>query len=326
MIAFAARRLLNALAIVLFATIVSFVILRLAPGDPLLAAADGSATNAATRAMLRARYGLDQPLLVQAAAYFTRVARGDLGTSIVEQRPVATVLADALPTTLVLSGAGLCLAILLGIAIGTLQGWRPHDRLGALFGNALTALYTVPELVLAIVLLALFGVQLGLFPVGGMSDPLVELTGGIVARARDRVWHLTLPGVALALAWGAAIARQQRAAMREISDEQFVRTAYAKGVPGRTVWLHHAMRPALPTTIALIGTMLPALVGGTVVIEALFSWPGMGSLIVRAVGLRDYPVVAGAVVLVATAVAAGTLCTDLLVHLADPRSRDSTTT
>jgi peptide/nickel transport system permease protein len=316
------RRLVHAVAIVAIATVASFVLLRLAPGDPLLASVAQPGMSAAARAELRARHGLDRPLPAQVMAYSAAVVRGDLGLSIVEQRPVARVLADALPATLLLSGVALVLAIVLGIATGTMQGWRPHDRVAVSLGSALTLLYALPEIVLGVVMLALFGLYLGIFPVGGMADPMVELTGGPAARLRDRAWHLALPALTLALAWGAALARQQRAAMREIAGEDFVRTARAKGARPAAVWARHAMRPALPATVALIGTMLPVLAGGTVIVEMLFSWPGMGSLIVRGVAARDYALVAGSVIVVGAVIALGTLLADLVVLALDPRLRD----
>lgn len=323
MLAFLLRRLAHALAIVLFATIASFVLLRLAPGDPLLSTGDVRTATSEARALTRSRLGLDRPIASQLATYLGRVAAGDLGQSIVEQRPVSAVLRDALPATLLLSGSGLLLATMLGMTIGTLEGWRPDARPARSIGTILTALYAVPEVVLAIALLGVFGLSLGLFPVGTMADPLVDLSGTWSERLRDRAWHLALPASALALAWGAAIARQQRVAIRQLSGEGFVRTAHAKGASPARVLLAHALRPALPGTVALLGTMVPVLVGGTVIVETLFSWPGMGSLIVRAVGMRDYPLVAGAVILVAASVAAGSLVADLFARALDPRSSDT---
>ena len=321
MLTFLLRRLLHAVAIVACATAGSFVLLRLAPGDPLRASVEGRGLGAEARAALRARHGLDKPLLAQVTGYAAAVMHADLGFSISEGRPAAEVLADALPATLVLSTAGLCLAVAVGVATGTLQAWRPGGRVTAWVGTSLTLLYALPEIVVAVVLLALLGLQLGLFPIGGMTDPLVEAMGGPFDRLRDRAWHLALPALALALAWSAAIARQQRVAMRDVVGEDFVRTARAKGARPMAVWSRHAMRPSLPATVALIGTMLPVLVGGAVVVETLFSWPGMGSLVVRGVAVRDYPLVAAAVVVISAAVAVGTLAADLLVLSLDPRLR-----
>ena len=324
MLTFLIRRLLHAVAIVALATIGSFVLLRMAPGDPLRASVEQRGLPEDARAALRSRYGLDRPLPAQVASFAAGALRGDLGFSISEQRPAADVLADALPATLLLSTAGLLLAIAIGVGTGTLLAWRPHDRLAAWVGRGLTLVYALPEIVVAVLLLAVLGLQLGLFPVGGMSDPLVDAMGTPMARLRDRALHLALPALALALAWAAAIARQQRVAMREVIGEDFVRTARAKGARASSVWARHAMRPSLPGTVALIGTLLPVLAGGAVVVETLFSWPGMGSLVVRGVGVRDYPLVAAAVIVTSAAVAGGTLVADMLVLALDPRLRHAT--
>ena len=321
MLAYLVRRLLHAMAIVAFATVASFVLLQLAPGDPLQAELEQPGRTAEQRSALRQRYGLERSLPAQVVRYAVRVVHGDLGVSIAEQRPVTRVLADALPATLLLSATALALAIAVGVATGTLQGWRPRDRLSAAVGTALTTFYALPEIVVAVAVLTVLGLQLRLFPVGGMSDPMVALTGDLPARLMDRAWHLALPAMTLALAWGAAIARQQRVAMREVACEHFVRTARAKGLRASAVWARHAMRSSLPGTIALIGTMVPVLVGGTVVVESLFAWSGMGALLVRAVSQRDYPLVAGAVILVSLVTAGGTLLADVAVSALDPRVR-----
>ncbi len=324
MLRFLLRRLFHATMVVTLATVSSFVLLRLAPGDAADVSVEGPGLSATARAAMRERLLLDRPLPNQVVAYLSTLAHGDFGMSSSEQRPVGDVLAEALPATLLLSGTALSVAAILGLTVGTLQGWRPRDRVVSTISATLTVLYALPEIVLGIALLAAFGLYLPLFPIGGMSDPLVELTSGAGARVVDRVWHLALPTCVLALAWSAVIVRQQRAAMREIASEHHIRTARAKGAPGCVVLRRHAIRPALPGTIALIGTMLPTLAGGTVIVEALFAWPGMGSLIVHGVALRDAPLVVGAVVIIAAVIAIGTVVTEVLVSTLDPRVREQT--
>lgn len=319
--AYLLRRLLHALAIVAFATIASFVLLQLAPGNPLQAELEQPGRTAKQRSVLRKRYGLERSLPAQVIRYVEHVTLGDLGVSISEQRPVTAVLADALPATLLLSGTALALSVLVGVGTGTVQGWRPRDRLSAAVGTMLMTFYALPDVVVAVAVLSILGLHLRLFPVGGVSDPMVALTGDLGARLLDRAWHVALPAMTLALSWGAAIARQQRVAIREVASEYFVRTARAKGVRPYAVWARHALRPSLPGTVALIGTMVPVLVGGTVVVESLFSWSGMGALLVRAVSQRDYPLVAGAVILISLVTAGGTLVTDIAVAALDPRVR-----
>ncbi len=322
MLRYLVPRTVHALLIVAFAAVTSFVLLRAAPGDAMSLSVEGPGRTSTARAAMRERLGLDRSLAEQVASYAVAVLHGDLGRSTAEQRPVRDVIADALPATLLLSGAGLCLATLLGVAAGTAQGWRPHDRVASVAGALLTLLYTLPEVVVGVVLLGLFGWRLAILPVGGMTDPMIELTSGRGAQFVDRALHLVLPALALALVWSASIARQQRASILEIAGEPFIRTARAAGTrPTRLLW-RHAMRPTLPATVALIGTMLPALAGGTVVIESLFAWPGMGLLLVRAVAMRDAPLVAGAVIVMATVIAFGSLLTDIVTGALDPRVRD----
>jgi peptide/nickel transport system permease protein len=298
------------------------VLLRLAPGDPLtLAAAQQGALDAPARQALRARQGLDEPVARQYARFVRGALRGDLGTSLAEGRPVGALLRPALARSALLSGAGLALAVVLGVGVGSLQGWRPGGLAGRVLGNGLTGLYAVPEFVLAVALSGLLAARLRLFPTGGLADPVLSLVGTPGEQLADRAWHLVLPALTLALGWGAAIARQQRVALLEVAADDFVRTARAKGLADRAVFGRHAFRAALPGTVAVVGLMLPVLVGGAVVVEALYSWPGMGSLLLQAVLLRDYPVVSGALVVVGAAVTLASLLTDLVVAWLDPRRR-----
>jgi peptide/nickel transport system permease protein len=315
------RRLGRSVLVVLVATTASFALLRLAPGDATTGSVEGRGRSASERAALAEQLGLHRPLPVQLARYVGDVLRGRLGVSSSEGRPVVAVIGDALPATALLSGTALLLAAVLGVSVGTLQGWRPESRAARLAATVLTAGYAVPEVVLGTGLLAVFALQTGLFPAGGLDDPLVALTGSALARWRDRGWHLVLPAAALALSWSAVFVRQQRQAVRVTAGEPHVRAARARGVAPARLLVWHVLRPSVAGSVALLGTMLPAVVGGTIVVESLFSWPGMGSLLVRAVTLRDAPLVAGIVILVTAAVAAGSLLTELLVSRLDPRLR-----
>lgn len=321
MVRYLGRRLVQAALVVLVAALGAFALLRIAPGDPLRAEADRPGHDAAALARLRARHGLDLPPLQHAARWFGAAVRGDLGMSISEQRPVRAVIADSLPRTIALSGAALLLASLVGFGAGTLQGWRPRNRVGRAAEVVLTAAYAVPEVALAIALLALLAVRWRMFPPGGLADPLLSITGTGSERLLDRLHHLALPAGTLMLAWSAVLMRQQRVALGEVAGEPFVRTARAKGQRESLVLRHHALRAALPSSLALLGAMTPVLVGGTVIVEGLFNWPGMGALLVTSVSVRDYPVVAGIVVVTATCTALASLATDVLIAYADPRLR-----
>lgn len=317
------RRLGRSVLVVLLATTASFALLRLAPGDATTGSVEGLGRTATERAALAGQLGLQQQLPVQLARYVGDVLRGRLGVSSSEGRPVVAVMGDALPATVLLSGTALLLAALLGVSVGTVQGWRPESRAARVAASVLTAGYAVPEVVLGTALLAVFALHTGLFPAGGLDDPLVALTGSRLARWRDRGWHLVLPAAALALSWSAVIVRQQRQAVRAAAGEPYVQAARARGVAPLGLLLRHVLRPSLAGSVALLGTMLPAVAGGTIVVEALFSWPGMGLLLVRAVTLRDAPLVAGIVILVSAVVATGSLLTEALVSRLDPRLRSA---
>jgi peptide/nickel transport system permease protein len=319
------RRLGRSVLVVLLATTASFALLRLAPGDATTGSVEGRGRTASQRAALAEQMGLQQPLPMQLARYLGNVLRGRLGVSSSEGRPVVAVMGDALPATVLLSGTGLLLAALLGVSVGTLQGWCPESRAARVAATVLTAGYAMPEVVLGTALLAVFALHTGLFPAGGLDDPLVALTGSGPARWRDRGWHLVLPAAALALSWSAVIVRQQRQAVRATAGEPHVQAARARGLLPSRLLVRHVLRPSMPGSVALLGTMLPAVAGGTIVVESLFSWPGMGSLLVRAVTLRDAPLVAGIVILVSAVVAAGSLLAELLVSRLDPRLRSSET-
>jgi peptide/nickel transport system permease protein len=316
------RRLAQGATTVALAATASFFLLHLAPGDPIAATLEHPSVSEAVRDRLRASYGLDRPVGEQYVRYLAGVARGDLGWSFTGSRPVADVLADALPNTLVLVGAGLALSLALGVGVGVAQAvWRGRAADRALGGAALF-FYSIPEFWLGLALLLVFANTLHLFPTGGMVDPSMYEYFTPAERLRDRLAHLALPTLTIALGTAGAVARHQRGALLDVAGEDFVRTARAKGCSERRVLLRHALRNALLPVITLLGLAFPALVGGVVFVEQIFAWPGMGSEAVRAVGARDYFLVTGVVLLGSAAVAAGGLVADLLHALTDPRVRE----
>jgi peptide/nickel transport system permease protein len=314
-------RLAHAGAVMLVALTLSFALLHVAPGDALSSDTSQSGRSAEARDALRRRRGLDQPLAVQFTGYVARVLRGDLGRSYTTDRPVREALAEAIARTLLLTGSGLLAAVVLGMTVGILQGWRGDWWISRALGAALAGTYAMPEFVLAIVLLSALAYGTGWFPSGGMHDPLVQITGSPSARWLDTARHLVVPALTLALGWGAAVSRQQRAALLDTAGADFVRTARAKGVRERAVLFVHAVRPAMPAVLAVIGLMLPVLAGGAVVVEAVFGWPGMGSLLLRAVSARDVPMVGGAILVTTAAVTLSSVGIDLAVQHSDPRQR-----
>ena len=321
MLGFVLRRLLHALAVVVLAASVTFVLLHLAPGDPLSTLLDHPNVSAEIAREWRQRHGLDRPLAEQYVRYVAAVLQGDLGFSFSEQRPVREVLADALPRSVLLVGTALALSLVAGVALGAWQAWRPRARAPRLLGGLAVALHATPEFALGLGLVTLFALRLTIFPASGMSDAVLDSFASPWQRLIDRARHLVLPATALALAWTAVVARHQRGALRDVAAEDFVRTARAKGATEGRVLFRHALRAAIAPTLTLVGLALPALVGGAVVTESVFAWPGMGLVATRAVSARDYALVTGTVIVASAAVALGSLLADLLVAAADPRQR-----
>ena len=248
-------------------------------------------------------------------------ARGDLGPSLSQHRPVRDAIAEALPNTLLLSGTGLVLAFALGIALGAWQAahrGRPLERIARAVTLALSA---IPDFWLALVAMLALAYWARLFPTGGMVSAGDYEYLSAAGKLRDRLHHLVLPATVLALLAAAGIARFQRAALLDALNEEWTRTARAKGVGERAIVLRHALRNALSPTLALVGLAIPALAGGTVFIERVFGWPGMGTLALFAIGNRDYYLIMGCVLVGSALVAAGSMAADLLAIAADPRLR-----
>jgi peptide/nickel transport system permease protein len=319
-VAWLLRRLTAAIAIVFAVVTLTFFAIHLAPGTPFVPDAERP-LSPAVEAGLRARFGLDRPVLVQYVSYLEAVARGDLGESFSQQRPVVRALEDAIPNTLVLAVAALAIDLLFGLAIGALQAAYARRRLDTLLTHTTLFVYSLPTFWLGLMLLLVFGQGLHWFPVGGVVDPVLHQALSPVGRLLDRLHHLALPALTLGVVGAAGTARFQRAALLEALKQGFVTTARAKGLTESRVLLAHALRNALLPTITLMGLALPFLLTGSVVVETVFAWPGMGKLAADAVLSRDYPVVAATTLAAAALVVGGSLLADILYAVADPRIR-----
>ena len=319
--AFLLRRLALGLATMLVVATATFALLHAAPGEPFAELMEDPRFTPEQRALRRKAAGLDDPLPVQYIRYIGDVVRGDLGTSLAKRRPVRALLAERLPRTLLLMGTALLLGFAVGIAIGAWQAARAGSAGDRWVGHATVALGAVPDFWIALALLLTFGLKLRWFPVGGMTEPVTHDYMSLAGRIGDVAWHLVLPATALTLLILAFVARHQRAALLDTLPEDFVRTARAKGVSPANVVRHHALRAALLPTITLFGLSLPALVGGAVLIESTFSWPGMGHLAIESIAARDYPVVLGVTLVASAVVVIGGILADLLMLRADPRTR-----
>lgn len=315
------RRLLHGAVIVWLVASLTFVLLHLAPGDPFTASLGERRVPAAVRADWCRRLGCDRPIGAQYLLYLRGAMHGDFGWSVPHQQPVGALLAQRLPNTLVLMGAALAVAFALGILLGVVQAARRGRATDAAITAGSLFFYSMPEFWLALMLLSVFALRLGVLPATGMFDPVMYPYLGFWGRLGDRLRHLVLPATALVLVVAALVARFQRGAMLEVAGQEFVRTARAKGVGERRIVGHHILRNALLPTITLLGFAIPWLLGGAVFVEQVFSWPGMGMLVVESIGSRDYPTLTAAAVVASATVVVGSLVADLLTAAADPRVR-----
>jgi len=321
------RRLAFGLGVVLVVVTVTFILITLAPGDPARLWVGPGAGEAELEAARRA-LGLDRPLAVRYGAWLASFARGDWGMSLAQQRPVLRVVLDALPHTLLLSAASLLLTYLIGVTIGLVQAVRSGSRTDTALTVGTLLVYGMPAYWLAIMLVLVFAYGAARagwpawlqFPAMGVASLDADFYSGW-GRLADRVRHLALPLATLGAIGAAGAARYVRGAVLDVRGHDFVRTARAKGLAPVTVEVRHVLRNALMPVVTLLGLSLPALFSGTVFVEVIFAWPGMGRVMVDAVGARDYPVVMATTAIFAVLVVAGNLLADLLYSWADPRLR-----
>jgi peptide/nickel transport system permease protein len=323
-IGYVARRAGASLLLLLLLVTLVFLLLHAVPGSPLNALAGGQAErlSAEQRAHLERVYGLDRPLGVQYLAWLAAAARGDWGTSISHQRPVARVIAEALPATALLAVAALAveyaLALPLGIWAARRRGAAP-DKLVRAVG---LLLYALPGFWLAVMAVYVFAYLVPVFPAGGAASPgAAELP--LLERLADRLHHLALPALMAGAATAGGTVRYVRNSLLEVLGQDYIRTARAKGLSERRVLWVHAMRPALAPLLQLLGATLPGLLNGVLVIEVIFAWPGIGRLAFEAIRALDYPLVLATTALAGALVVAGNLAADLLHAAADPRVRDA---
>ena len=316
-----ARRLAQGLAVIMIVVTATFALIRLAPGDPFAGALDSPTVSAEVRAAWRARYGFDRPIPEQYVRYLGSVMRGDLGYSTSQRRSVRDALADALPNTLLLMAVALAASFAAGIALGVFQAVRKDSIGDRLIGSVTLVFYSMPDFWLALMMMLTFAYWLPLFPVTGMVDAVMYPYWPAWRQLLDRIHHIVLPATTLTLLAAAVIARYQRAAMLDVVHDDYVRTARAKGLAEKAIVRRHALRNALLPVITILGLAFPALLGGAVFVERIFSWPGMGMLTFTAITTRDYHLVTGAVIVGSMMVVVGSLLADMLYAAADPRLR-----
>ncbi|GIV98148.1 MAG: peptide ABC transporter permease [Herpetosiphonaceae bacterium] len=315
---YVARRLLQAVPLVLGVLVITFVLIHVAPGDPItILAGDGG--DAAYYEEMRARFGLDRPLPEQLVRYIAEVARGNFGYSFRYQQPVYNVVFAHVPATLLLMGTALLLSTSLGLLLGTLAALRSRSPLDHSITAGTSAIDAIPVFWLGQLLMLAFAVKLGVFPIQGMRSVRYDYTG--IRGVLDILHHLALPALTLALAQLALIARLTRTSLRQVLAEDFIRTARAKGLAERMVLWRHALRNALLPIVTVIGGHIGVLLTGAALTETIFAWPGLGRLLLDSVLSRDYPLIMAIFILVSAMVVLANLLTDLIYTLLDPRVR-----
>jgi peptide/nickel transport system permease protein len=318
------RRLGGAIVLLWLVVTITFVLVRVAPGDPALLLVPPTAT-AQDAARLRSELGLDRPIVVQYARWMSGVLHGNLGESFSSRRPVGRELREAMPISLFLGGSALFITFIVGVPLGILQAARRGRPVDHVLTVTATVVYAAPSYWLALALVAVFtyGAATWGFPPAmrlpafGMQSPGLELHGG--ARLLDIGRHAVLPLTILAAIGAAGIARYARTSVADILAQDWVRTARAKGVSPRRVYLRHVLFNILPAMVVLFALSLPGVVAGSIFVESVFAWPGMGRLMVTAIAARDYPVVLGATVWYAALVIFANLAADVALPLLDPR-------
>lgn len=319
-------RLVDAVLLLWLVATLTFLLIRLAPGDPASLLVSPTAT-AEEILRQRAVFGLDGSLLQQYGRWLRALLGGDLGTSLALSRPVSTVIAEALPLSLLLGGVSLAFSVIAGVAIGGWQARRTGTASDTAATVLTTALYAAPSFWLALALLviatsgpALLGAPAWMrLPAFGVHTPAATLSGcpAVVDVAR----HAVLPVLVLTLTGAAAIARYARSAIADAWRAPHVRAAVARGLPSRMLRRRYVVRNAISPIIVLVGLALPGVVAGSVFVEQVFAWPGLGRTMLQAIAARDYPVVLGLAVLYASVVIIANLVADLVVQSLDPRRR-----
>ncbi|MGH2445161.1 MAG: ABC transporter permease [Candidatus Limnocylindria bacterium] len=314
------RRVLQAIPILFGVAVVSFAIVQLAPGEPIDRFRSPT-TPPEVLENLRRLYGLDKPIPEQFVAWITSFVqfwRPDAwGYSLSYNVPVRDIVFERIPATLLLGGTALIVTILIAIPMGILAAVKQYSLADKIITTFATVGYAIPSFLLGLYLAYFGGVVLGAFPLFGMVDTTGQ--SELAGTPLDVAWHMVLPVSSLAIQQIAGWSRYVRAKMLEVMNQDYVRTARAKGLPGRTVTFKHALRNALIPIITLFGLTLPSLLSGAVITEVIFSWPGLGQLAVLAVAQRDYPLVLAFVMVGGFGVVLGNLLADILYGVADPR-------
>jgi len=301
-------------------TLITFFVMHLTPGSPIdnIKMSPGIDTRAQVR--LYKAYGLDKPVHLQYINWVRRVFTLDFGRSFKDGRKVMTKIAERLPATILLNTVSLMLIFLLAIPLGIISAVKHNTAVDRFITFSIFLGYSMPTFAFALLLMHIFGVQLGVLPVSGMVSVNFDFLG-FWAKTWDIIKHLILPVLTLAFTGMAFISRYMKSTMLEIIRQDYIKAARARGVREEKIIFFHALRNALIPVVTMVGLLIPALIGGSVVFETIFSWPGMGRLAYNAIMSRDYPVIMGVGVIMAVLTLLGNLMADIGYAAVDPRIR-----
>ena len=320
MVRYMSRKILMALLTISIVFIINFILMRAAPGDPVSIMVGGiENVNPELRAVLEERYGFNEPIWTQLWIYLRQVLQGDLGTSYIYNRPVLDMIGGRMSQTIALGLASALLALVIGTVMGILSARREggvFDRICSLFAYVFSA---VPPFWLALMLIILFASNLGWFPTFGMSSLRANYTG--LAMIRDRLWHMALPLSTLVLIAVPQYYRIAKTSMLQVANEDFVSTLRATGMREGRIFYKYIFRNAILPTVTIFSITLAYLVTGVVFIEIVFSWPGMGSMMVQAINTRDYTTLMGIYLMTSVSIALVMILVDLMYSALDPRIR-----
>ena len=315
---FLLARVAKMVVIVFAITVANFFLIHAAPGDPAsVLAGQSGAADPAYMAQLRHQFGLDQPLSTQLWIYISSIAQGDLGTSHLQQRTVLSLIAERLPATLLLTGVAFVFALVTGISLGAAASRKPGSWADSAITVLALAFYATPIFWVGLMLVLVFSVWLGWLPSFGMGTIGADLHG--FAAVADTAQYLVLPVLTLGLFYMAVYARLTRSAMLDVAGQDFIKTARAKGVGEGRILRRHILRNALLPVVTLAGIQAGQLIGGSVLVETVFAWPGIGRLAFDALLARDYQVLLGVFLTTSVLVVVFNLVTDLVYLAIDPR-------
>jgi peptide/nickel transport system permease protein len=298
-----------------------FFVIHIAPGDPmemLINQYQRNTPSPETLEAFRIKYGLDQPIHIQYFKWLQNCLAGDLGESFKYHRPVTTLIAERIPFTIQLTFLALLFDALFGILLGIISAVKQYTLTDKIISIGSLVIYSIPGFWLALMLILIFSVNLGWLPLSQTRSLDYDLLSG-VEQVKDRLSHLILPVFVLGIASAASTARYLRSRLLEVLSEEFILAARARGIKEKTIIYSHALKNALIPIITIYGMSLPFLLGGSVLIESVFSWPGMGSLAIEAVQNRDYPLILATTMMGAFLVVLGNLLADIMYAVVDPR-------